>query len=430
MLTPDYPADPDDLITLALGFDWERRGCTPQEVVTKVSGLNEEVAEEIVALLRGFHAYQIVKYGDEDPYGVEARYEEIGPNAGPFWGIWNTVPDGIRHQARFFNEEAENALDSLFEDLFDLTTSMGEPVVQTIDPEDSDTFIWRARKASTLSQVETILGNPAAELAPPPPDHATPGRMNASGIPVFYGAFEQDTCIAEVRPPVGSYVVMGKFKLLRAIRLLDLNLLRHVFIETTYFDPLYPDRSNRVAFLQRLSEELTKPVMPEDEEREYLATQVIAEYLAQKLTPRIDGILFGSSQTDPAGLNVVLFNHASKVQQYKAPEGLTIEVSFPSPDEDNITIWEFVEPGSQHQQHVDIDHQADSADDVGNQPPKILEGKAPTLALVLNSLVVHDIKANKPAYTTLTTERHRTEKPDITFWLEGGDDATSVDLPF
>ena len=266
VLTPDYPADPDDLITLALGFDWERRGCTPQEVVTKVSGLNEEVAEEIVGLLRGFHAYQIAKYGGEDPYGDEAPYEEIGPNAGPFWGIWNTVPDGIRHQARFFNEEAENALDRLFEDLFDLTTSKGEPVVQTIDPEYCDTFIWRARKASTISQVETILGNPAVELAPPPPDHATPGRMNASGIPVFYGAFEQDTCIAEVRPPVGSYVVMGKFKLLRAIRLLDLNLLRHVFIETTYFDPLYPDRSNRVAFLQRLSEELTKPVMPEDEE--------------------------------------------------------------------------------------------------------------------------------------------------------------------
>ena len=91
---------------------------------------------------------------------------------------------------------------------------------------------------------------------------------------------------------------MGKFKVLRRICLLDLNLLGRVFIETTYFDPLYSDRSNRVAFLQRLAKELTKAVMPEDEEREYLATQVIAEYLAHKVDPRIDGMLFASPQTD------------------------------------------------------------------------------------------------------------------------------------
>ena len=35
--------------------------------------------------------------------------------------------------------------------------------------------------------------------------------MNAAGISVFYGAMEEETCIAEARAPVGSYVVIGRF---------------------------------------------------------------------------------------------------------------------------------------------------------------------------------------------------------------------------
>ena len=117
MLTPNHPSDIEDFITIALGEDWERRGCTPQEIVHKVAGLNENIADEVVRLLSAFHAYPNVKYGSEDPYGYEARYEEVGPDAGPFWSMWNTVPESIRHQARFFNADAENALNGLFMDL-------------------------------------------------------------------------------------------------------------------------------------------------------------------------------------------------------------------------------------------------------------------------------------------------------------------------
>ena len=39
--------------------------------------------------------------------------------------------------------------------------------------------------------------------------------LNAEGIPVFYGALEKDTCVSEVRAPVGSNVVLARFRLLR-----------------------------------------------------------------------------------------------------------------------------------------------------------------------------------------------------------------------
>ena len=57
--------------------------------------------------------------------------------------------------------------------------------------------------------------------------------MNAQGIPVFYGAMEESTCVSEVRPPVGSYVVLAKFELLRPMRLLDLLTLKDVYVGGT-----------------------------------------------------------------------------------------------------------------------------------------------------------------------------------------------------
>ncbi len=274
-------------------------------------GLGGRIADEVVALLP---PYSVLMYDGEDPYGDQARYEEIPFDSEPLWRIWETVPEGIRYHARFFNSEAESVLSRLFEDIFSLRTAHGEPVVQDIGPADNDNFIWRARKVSTKSQVGTILENPVSELGPPPPERATPGHMNSSRIPVFYGASDQDTCIAEALPQVGSYVVAGKFKLLKTVRLLNLDLLSQVSSGTTYFDPQYARISYRVAFLRRLAEELMRPVVSADVGEEYLAMRVIAEFLAVKARPRIDGMLFHSSQTPSPGFNVVLFNHASRVQ--------------------------------------------------------------------------------------------------------------------
>jgi RES domain len=46
---------------------------------------------------------------------------------------------------------------------------------------------------------------------------------------------------------------------------------------------------------------------------DYLPTQAIAEYLATKVKPSFDGIIFKSPQTGGEGRNVVLFNHSSAV---------------------------------------------------------------------------------------------------------------------
>jgi hypothetical protein len=141
--------------------------------------------------------------------------------------------------------------------------------------------------------------------------------MNAEGISVFYGATDPDTCLAEIRAPVGSFVLIGRFEPLRKLRILDLTKLKEVFLLGSLFDGEYTESLSRVQFLKRLEEELSQPIIPGAESRDYLPTQVVAEYLGTHPDLNLDGIMFSSSQIatqnsidDQQSKNIVLFTHA------------------------------------------------------------------------------------------------------------------------
>jgi hypothetical protein len=148
--------------------------------------------------------------------------------------------------------------------------------------------------------------------------------MNARGISVFYGATEASVAISEVRPPVGSKVAVATFSILRHLRLLDLTALEAVHDDGSIFDPSLKGRLERVAFLRSLGNRITRPVMPDDEAFDYLATQAIADFLATENEPLLDGIIFGSVQAEN-GRNVVLFHKAALVEAMEFPEGTEVE---------------------------------------------------------------------------------------------------------
>ena len=149
--------------------------------------------------------------------------------------------------------------------------------------------------------------------------------MNACGISVFYGATDPSVAIAEVRPPVGSNAAVAKFNIIRPLRLLDLTALEDVHDGGSIFDPFLKGRLERAAFLQSLGKRITKPVMPDDEAFDYLATQAIADFLATENEPRLDGIIFQSAQSKK-GRNVVLFHKAARVAELELPDGTEFEV--------------------------------------------------------------------------------------------------------
>ena len=334
-------------ITASGAFDWIPAGGSIDEVIAEMARIDYDIALAVVKHLYESTRWDVIKEGETDYYDYDAHYEELGADDQGFHHTWRNFCDEIKSRARFFSSSAERMLDDIFGDLDSHMTRESESVVRNVGPEIEDRFVWRARKAESVAELKTILRAPAREIGPPPTEYAGDGRMNAKGISVFYGAFEETTCVAEIRPPVGSYVVMGKFEFVRDLRLLDLDLLADVQDWVSHFDPNYIELKGRVAFLKFLVDEISRPVMPGDESSDYLPTQAVAEYLANRVEPPLDGIIFRSTQTGSTGRNLVLFNHASLVDPSESDQEANreiIDISLPrrARDEDDSTIfiWE------------------------------------------------------------------------------------------
>ena len=411
------PSEPDGY---EYAFTWERRGYPVADVIADMAGLDEEIANEVTKLLHR-HEYEAIKDGAETLYDSDALYEECRPDEWGFLETWDAFRSEIHSHARFFSTSAENALRSIFGDLSTLKTFDEQPVIHEITPDDEGHFIWRARTAQSTKELKAILGAPVREIGPPTSRLAKGGRMNAPGIPVFYGALDEDTCMAEARAPVGSYVVVAKFEVLQPLRLLDFDSLKKVYVEGSHFDPDYAWRLGRASFLERLVREMSRPVMPVDEAFEYLVTQAVAEYLAHKVEPRLDGIIFHSSQTDGAGRNVVLFNHACGVEYVLLKETMLTFSGLPKETkltffshirgedhaDGDITVFETVPPdppekvaptetleNSLDLRPVRVFHSAlpwdEDEEDI--EPPTYRD---PTLRLDVESVVVLEIKGVK-----------------------------------
>ena len=324
------PSEPDGFeytrIQAGLSF-WYREGSPVRDIVGEVAEVCDEIADEVAELLSIWYGgYQVIKDGGEDPYDTEAQYEEREPDDWSFRDTWTAFREEIETHTRFFSPNAEDMLHEIFGDLTTLKARDGRPIIREIGPNDEDRFVWRARTAQSNEALRAILQSPILAMGAPPSSLAKSGRMNAQGVSVFYGAMDESTCVAEVRPPVGSHVATAKFELLRCVRLLDLDAMANVDVEGSYFDPTYAEHKTRMSFLRHLVGQMSRPVMPQDETSEYLATQVVAEYLANKQDPRFDGIIFHSSQTSGGGRNVVLFNHVCHVEPYDLPADAKVTI--------------------------------------------------------------------------------------------------------
>ena len=240
---------------------------------------------------------------------------------------WRSFENSLKTEARFFSRTAANHLTSIFDGIGELQTRDGRPLVVDAGPGTDFHTLYRARVFQSDDKLEAALGRPDIHLGSPPAPLAAAGRMNARGISVFYGANNQKAAIAEVRPPVGSQVAVAQFEIIRKLRLLDLTALSDVRVTGSIFDFGLAGRMEGAVFLRSLSGRITRPVMPDDEPFEYLATQAIADFLATEASVPIDGIIFPSVQAAGDVLNVVLFHKAARVEAMNVPEGTEISAS-------------------------------------------------------------------------------------------------------
>lgn len=391
-----------------LNLSWYREGQETAQAIEDTACIPSAAARDIQAILEDRHDdIEMAQMGAETEFAADACYEEKKTDAGEWLWAWSSFEHKLQTEARFFNKEGSALLARVFGAIDQLRTKPRHPAIVLSGPEHRINHLFRARVFQSDAKLEEALCRPDVHIGAPPARLSNAGRMNAKGISVFYGATNSASALAEVRPPVGSKVAVAKFEIIRPLRLLDLTALDHARDGGSIFDPTLKDRLERVAFLQTLSERLTRPVMPDDEAFDYLITQAIADFLATQNEPRLDGIIFASVQSRK-GRNVVLFHSAALVAPMEFPPGTKISSRSLDYDGDRSSpeyrIWEETPPAPGLRERDANDPFAF----VPWTPYNATEaGRVPTLQIDPSSVTVHHIESVQVRSTAFEVRRVR-----------------------
>ena len=401
-------------------YDWDREGEQTVYAIADAVSVSEEIAEDIQAILEYRHFdFENATMGIEDEFSSDAHYEEIMPGDHEWQEQWTEFVRLIKTEARFFSRTAASHLSDLFDRIDEMRTHDGRSLVMDVGPDTELTYLFRGRVFQSEPPLQKAMERPDKELAAPPAWAAGAGRMNARGISAFYGATAPEIVLAEVRPPVGSWVAMARFEITRPLRLLDLTALADVHERGSIFDPDYAYRLGRMMFLRTLSGRMARPVMPDDQEMEYLPTQAIADYLSTEGQVPLDGILFPSVQVGGNGVNAVLFHKSSRCEELDIPEGTEISArtytNYEDGPEPDFRVSEEVPP-------------TEDGAETEERRPGIFEPvmgdwdewfdadpRDAALRIDVESLRVHEVNAVQIDTNSHSVRRHRFEKGDYGF---------------
>lgn len=404
------------------GASWDREGEPVVSQIAWMAKIDEIPAEDVRLVLEDRHAdMERAQMGEEGPFDESAQYEDKEASDSELQENWRNFEKILKTEARFYNAQAAATLGSVFDGLDEHKKHDGHPVIVKAGPGSRMPALFRARVFQATNKLEEALKRPDKEIGPPPMTSALAGRMNARGISIFYGATSAGIAVSEVRPPVGSRVVVAKFKLLREVRLLDVEALSSISVRGSVFDGQYIVRLERAKFLKTLSGLMTTPVMPDDEPLDYLVTQTIADYLASRPDLALDGVLYPSVQGRGRGSNVALFHKASCVESMELPKGTEVTASTESYSEDgpedDYWVFEKVPGGSADKTEKNAGLAL--AQTGAWSEPGGTDSRKPTLRLNPKSLRVHHVEAAKYKTEDFRVHRSRLEKRDLDAGLGG-----------
>lgn len=392
-------------------YHWEREGEPVVEAIMIAAGIPENAASDIQEILSDeYYDFEEAKLGEESEFSSDSYYAKSSTNDDKWQEEWREFEQSLKTEARFFSRAASNLLSSVFDGIDKMQTRQGQSLVVDAGPSTSYTSFYRARYFQSDELLEAALARPDKHVGPPPSLSAKAGRMNAHGISVFYGANNPEVAIAEVRPPVGSKVVVARFDIMRPLRLLDLRALDSVTTTGSIFDHTYIEQLERTMFLRNLSQRIIIPVMPDDESLEYLATQAIADFLSVENTPTLDGIIFPSVQTAGEALNVVLFHKSARIEDIELPKGSDIKANLGYMTEDgweeDYVVYEEVPKTPEEKIKVN------PLTFVNFPDISSFDARPCTLKVNLEDVSVHIVEAVKYNSHSGLVRRHRSEKKD------------------
>lgn len=198
---------------------------------------------------------------------------------------WEKLRTELMHENRYF-PDAQLDTDRLKE-LFDL-----------LQADDVPMNWYRAR----LQPTETIFN--LEEMGAPPQRMTGHGRANPAGIPYLYLSSTEETAVSEMRPHTGERACVADFSIPTGLKILD---LRHPRALVSPFDLGDEDQigllRSDIDFLERLGEELTRPILPQGAMIDYVPSQYLCEFVKKC---GYAGVIYRSAVCE--GINLALFN--------------------------------------------------------------------------------------------------------------------------
>jgi hypothetical protein len=141
-------------------------------------------------------------------------------------------------------------------------------------------------------------------MGAPPRRLASYGRANPAGIPYLYLGSTPEASISEIRPHTGELVCVADFRTPEGLKLIDLQEPRRMVSPFLLEDAAdICGMRDDLPFLERLGEELTRPVLPQAAAIDYTPSQYLCEFIKRR---GYDGVLYRSSVGK--GVNLALFN--------------------------------------------------------------------------------------------------------------------------
>lgn len=317
-------------------------GEAPSDILAElIEADDRRVTGALIAIMGRGHASNY-RNGAFDIYDDESEELTISePDGAVLRQRWSEFCTSLKQERRFFSGGAE-VLDEVFGPI--LRGEHPSEAVRVIAPGDPDAFIYRGRSANDENGRRLIFERLINRLSAPVPGLSGAGRMNAAGIAVFYGSFDEKTCVAELRVPVGGTAIVGRFEVIRPLRILDLTRLAASTRAMSYFAPHYAQAKAYADFIEGFHQEIRRAVIPGRETLDYLPTQIVAEYLWSQADAPVDGIIFGSAQITETANNIVLFPPTSSVEGAAAEARRAIHSLYRYPnhsdDEDACGILE------------------------------------------------------------------------------------------
>lgn len=211
---------------------------------------------------------------------------------------WETLRDELMHKNRYFLD-------------VDLDTDRLKELLDHLIADDLPELWYRARVLTDDTSY------PIENMGAPPKRLATHGRANPAGIPYLYLGSHPETAISEIRPHTGDVVCVAEFKIpgpLTAVDLRDPRRLVSPFVlaDASAIGQMRAD----IPFLERLGEELTRPVLPRSAALDYIPSQYLCEFIKKS---GYSGVVYRSSVSD--GMNLALFDPTlavgGEVSQYE-----------------------------------------------------------------------------------------------------------------